>query len=196
MNTKILDLTEENLAEAPEWEAYPFSCKYCLYWEHPELCLDPAAGVREERFAKKLAWLRRVRKEWGSCGKLLFVGNEPVGYAQYAPAQFFPGALEYPAGPVSEDAVLLACLFITNPPVAWARAGKPPSEGDPGRTFSARVQGGGDLRPPGERRKSLRPLEVLPGARILCAAGRSTVSSSAAGSCEHTSSVNITHIRR
>jgi len=54
MNTKILGLTEENLAEAPEWEAHPRSCKYCLYWEHPELCLDPAAGVREERFAKNL----------------------------------------------------------------------------------------------------------------------------------------------
>ena len=115
MNTKILDLTEENLVEAPEWQAYPFSCKYCLYWEHSELYLDPATGVSEERFAKKISWLRRVREEWGMCGKLLFVGDEPVGYAQYAPAQFFPGATEYPAGPVSEDAVLLACLFIPKP---------------------------------------------------------------------------------
>jgi GNAT superfamily N-acetyltransferase len=115
MNMKILDLTEQNLGKAPEWEAYPFSCKYCLYWEYPELSFDPAAGVSEGEFSKKLAWLRRVRKEWGSCGKLLFVGNEVVGYAQYAPARFLPGAREYPAGPVSEDAVLLACLFIPKP---------------------------------------------------------------------------------
>lgn len=115
METKILNLTEENLEEAPEWEAYPFSCKYCLYWEHPELPLDPAAEASEERFAKKLAWLRRVRKEWGGCGKLLVVGDETVGYAQYAPVRFFPGATEYPAGPVSADAVLLTCLFIPKP---------------------------------------------------------------------------------
>jgi hypothetical protein len=115
MNMKILDLTEQNLGKAPEWEAHPFSCKYCLYWEYPELSFDPAAGVSEGEFSKKLAWLRRVRKEWGSCGKLLFVGNEVVGYAQYAPTRFLPEAREYPGGPVSEDAVLIACLFIPKP---------------------------------------------------------------------------------
>jgi GNAT superfamily N-acetyltransferase len=115
MKIKVSDLTEENLVKAPVWESHPFSCKYCLYWEHPGLCLDPATEVKKEMFTKKLAWLQRVRKEWGSCGKLLFVGDETVGYAQYAPVQFFPGATEYPAGPVSEDAVLLTCLFIPKP---------------------------------------------------------------------------------
>ena len=75
---------------------------------------------RADRTIKLLAELsqalaRMKGDRGGSCGKLLFVGNAVVGYAQYAPAQFLPGAREYPAGPVSEDAVLLACLFIPKP---------------------------------------------------------------------------------
>jgi GNAT superfamily N-acetyltransferase len=58
---------------------------------------------------RKRAWLRRVLSEWGNCGKILFSHGEPVGYAQYAPAR----TTEYPAGPVSGDAVFLACLFIS-----------------------------------------------------------------------------------
>ncbi len=27
---EIAPLTEENLARAPEWEVYPWSCRYCL----------------------------------------------------------------------------------------------------------------------------------------------------------------------
>lgn len=38
-----------------------------------------------------------------------------MGYALYAPPAFLPNAGSYPAGPVSEDAVLLACLFFPDP---------------------------------------------------------------------------------
>ena len=108
---RVEELSEENLGLAPEWQAPPFSCRYCLYWEGPEL----SPNTREEALQRKRAWLRRVRKEWGDCGKLLFLGDKAVGYAQYAPARFLPGVGGYPAGPVSEDAVFLACLFIPNP---------------------------------------------------------------------------------
>lgn len=30
MSIKIVNLTEENLVDAPEWEKHPFSCKYYL----------------------------------------------------------------------------------------------------------------------------------------------------------------------
>ena len=115
MRLEVKELTEANLTQAPEWGIYPFSCKYCIYWEHPELCTDPAAEAKEEGFEKKLAWLWRVRREWGGCGKLVCLDGKGVGYAQYAPARFFPGVASYPAGPVSEDAVFLACLFIPKP---------------------------------------------------------------------------------
>ncbi len=51
--------------------------------------------------------MRRVRREFGPCGRLLYAEGRAVGYAQYAPAHFLPNAGSYPAGPVSEDAVLL-----------------------------------------------------------------------------------------
>lgn len=115
MSQKVVELTEKTLAKLPERRESPSSCKYCLYWEHPELGEEIVAMPQEKRLEEKLAWLRRVWEEWGCCGKLLFVGDKAVGYAQYAPARFFPTVAEYPAGPVSGDAVLLACLFIPNP---------------------------------------------------------------------------------
>ena len=112
MRIQIAALTEENLRDAPEWEAHPWSCKYCLYWEYPELLLDPAKEDRAASFEKKLAWVRRVRNEFGDCGRLLYADGNAVGYAQCAPPAFLPNARNYPAGPVSEDAVFLACLFF------------------------------------------------------------------------------------
>lgn len=112
MSIRIVNLTEQNLKDAPEWDSHPFSCKYCIYWEHPEECTDPATERKEEMFAKKLDWLRRVTREFGSCGKLVYSDGEPIGYAQYAPPYYLPGSLGYPAGPPSDDAVLISCLFI------------------------------------------------------------------------------------
>jgi len=112
MNTEIADLTEDSLKNAPEWSAPPFGCKYCIYWEYPEECVDPATERKEELFTKKLTWLRRTLKDFGSCGKLLYVDGKGVGYAQYAPPGYLPNAAEYPAGPPSDDAVLISCLFV------------------------------------------------------------------------------------
>lgn len=112
MKIEIASLTEKNLVDTPEWEEHPFSCKYCLYWEYPEQSIDPAQERKSEMLRKKLKWLRRVREEFGECGKLLYIEGKAVGYAQYAPARFLPNAASYPAGPVSEDAVLISCLFI------------------------------------------------------------------------------------
>lgn len=112
MQLEILELTEENLFEAPEWGTHPYSCKYCLYWEYPELLVDPAMERKEEVFARKLAWLRQVQAKFGGCGKLLYLGGRAVGYTQYAPGEFLPNTKSYPAGPVSPNAVFIACLFI------------------------------------------------------------------------------------
>ncbi len=111
MKITIRHLTGDNLSDAPEWEGSPGSCRYCLYWEQPEFHAC-ATGKQEGAFQRKLAWINRVRKEFGNCGKLLYLDNRAVGYAQYAPARYLPNAGNYPAGPVSADAVLIACLFI------------------------------------------------------------------------------------
>lgn len=35
MKIQTAPLTEENLGDAPERDAHPWSCKYCLYWGVP-----------------------------------------------------------------------------------------------------------------------------------------------------------------
>jgi len=110
---RIVALSEDNLIDAPEWDADPFSCKWCLYWEDPEL---PGGRTedRDEAFRRKLDWLKRVEREFEAPGKLLYVEGSPVGYAAYAPGRFFPNASAYPAGPVSDDAAFIGCLFIAS----------------------------------------------------------------------------------
>jgi GNAT superfamily N-acetyltransferase len=112
VNIEIADITKENLVDAPEWGSHPFSCKYCIYWEYPEECVDPSTDQKQEMFAKKLSWLQAVTKEFGTCGKLLYRGREPIGYTQYAPPSCLPGSANYASGPPSDDAVLISCLFI------------------------------------------------------------------------------------
>ncbi len=112
MNVEIVSLKEENLVEAPEFEEYPFSCKYCIYWELPEEFEAPFKESKEELMVKKLNWLIRVRNVFDDCGKIIYVDRKPVGYAQYAPPKMLPRSAEYSSGPSSEDAVLVSCLFI------------------------------------------------------------------------------------
>jgi GNAT superfamily N-acetyltransferase len=102
---RIARLTLDNLDDLPS------TCRACAFWE-----LDP---VRRERAAaagetacEKESWVSRVLLEWGSCGRLLYVDDEPAGYAMYAPASFVPGADAFPTSPVSEDAVLLSTLVV------------------------------------------------------------------------------------
>ena len=109
MEIKIVNLTDENLKDAPEWEEPPFSCKYCLWWEFPQECMDLD---KEKLLQKKLKWLKDTNKLFGNCGKILYVEGKAVGYAQYAPPKFLPRSTEYQAGPPSKDAVLISCLFI------------------------------------------------------------------------------------
>lgn len=112
MNIEIVDLTQQNLVDAPEWSGHPYSCKYCIYWEYPEQLVDPATEQKEEMFARKLSWLQRTLKEFGNCGKLLYADGKGAGYAQYAPPGRLPNSAEYASGPPSDDAVLISCLFI------------------------------------------------------------------------------------
>lgn len=112
MSIQIAALTEESLREAPEWDAPPWSCTCCLYWEHPDLLVGPSRENREANTERKLAWVRQAQSEFGKCGRLLYADGRAVGFAHYGPPSLFPNARTYPAGPVSEDAVFLACLFL------------------------------------------------------------------------------------
>ena len=112
MKIEIVDLTEKNLKDTPEWESPPFSCRYCIYWEFAVGFIEPAKE-KNDIMKKKLRWLKNTREVFGSCGKILYVNRKPSGYAQYAPSTLLPNSANYPSLP-SNDAVLIACLFIVN----------------------------------------------------------------------------------
>jgi GNAT superfamily N-acetyltransferase len=111
----IETLTEHNLLNTPEWPERPFSCKYCTYWEFPGDSFKAAERVREDIFKRKLSWLRKTTRSFGNCGRILRVSGNSVGYVQYAPACALPKCFDYSAGPTSDGAVLLSCLFISDP---------------------------------------------------------------------------------
>jgi len=108
----IADLTEENLHELPEWESHPFSCRYCTYWEFPEECEESAKEQKEDKSRRKLQWIRKTRKAFGNCGKIVYLDSKAIGYAQYAAPELLPNCFNYSAGSPSKDAALISCLFI------------------------------------------------------------------------------------
>jgi len=111
MKIEIINLTSDNLKDAPEWNSHPYSCKYCIYWEFPEECIDPEKEKKEEILQRKIVWLKNTQMQFGNCGKLLYVNGESTGYVQYAPPKFLPNSFRYSVQP-SDDAVLISCLFI------------------------------------------------------------------------------------
>ena len=104
MSRKVLPLTLDRFA------AVSAPCRSCLFWE-----LDPVRRRRldESRaVAEKEAWFSEVLRDWGSCGRVVEVDGEPVGYLVYVPPSYVPGSLSYPTAPVSADAVLLTTVWI------------------------------------------------------------------------------------
>lgn len=105
MSRKVVRLTLDHL------DALSAPCRHCLFWE-----LDPVRRARiddeEIADAEKDAWVSRVLRDWGSCGRVVLVEDAPVGYLIYAPAAFVPGAGGFPTAPVSPDAVLLTTAYV------------------------------------------------------------------------------------
>lgn len=57
-------------------------------------------------------WVGDVLREWGGCGRVVLVEDQPCGWAVFAPPAFVPGADGLPTSPVSPDAVLLATVYV------------------------------------------------------------------------------------
>jgi GNAT superfamily N-acetyltransferase len=102
---RLARLTLDNLGDIP------VGCQSCTFWE-----LDPVRRQRAvdagETCSEKEAWVSTVLLEWGSCGRVAYVDDDPAGYVLFAPPTFLPGADAFPTAPVSEDAVLLATAMV------------------------------------------------------------------------------------
>jgi GNAT superfamily N-acetyltransferase len=105
MSRRLAPLTLDNLDDLPA------ACRRCVLWE-----LDPVAARRATQAGdtafEKEAWVSATLLEWGSCGRVAYVEDDPSGYVLYAPPAMVPRSMAFPTSPVSADAVLLMTLRV------------------------------------------------------------------------------------
>jgi hypothetical protein len=87
----------------------PTVCQECVWWQS-----------RLGRDTPKDRWMERAEDEWGAWGAVYSDEHGRVlGSIQYGPSALFPRAAELPAGPPSEDAVLVTCAYLVDPSSPW-----------------------------------------------------------------------------
>jgi hypothetical protein len=100
---RVTGLTGVTLQDAP------LACHECIWWQ-----------TREGRSVDKRKWIERAETEWGPWGTVYYDADGRVlGSMQYGPAELFPRAAELPAGPPSEDAVLVTCAYLVQQSSPW-----------------------------------------------------------------------------
>jgi len=103
VSTRIAGLTGATLETAPT------VCHECTWWQS-----------RSGRDVDKKKWIRGTEDEWGSWGTVYYDDDgRLLGSMQYGPSGLFPRANELPAGPPSDDAVLVTCAYLTDPSKPW-----------------------------------------------------------------------------
>jgi hypothetical protein len=101
--TRITGLTGATLETAPT------VCHECIWWQ-----------TRDGRSADKRKWIRDAEDEWGAWGTVYHDDDgRLLGSMQYGPSDLFPRAAELPAGPPSEDAVLVTCAYLVELSKPW-----------------------------------------------------------------------------
>ncbi|MGD0274019.1 MAG: hypothetical protein ABSB96_09865 [Gaiellaceae bacterium] len=87
----------------------PSVCHDCVWWQ-----------ARGRRTVSKERWIGQAEEKWGAWGTVYYDDDgRPLGLMQHGPASFFPRTHELPAGPASEDAVLVACAYLVDPASPW-----------------------------------------------------------------------------
>jgi hypothetical protein len=103
VSTRIAGLTGATLETAPA------VCHACTWWQS-----------RTGRDVDKRKWIRGTEEEWGSWGTVYYDDDgRLLGSMQYGPSGLFPRANELPAGPPSDDAVLVTCAYVTDVSKPW-----------------------------------------------------------------------------
>ena len=101
--TRVAGLTGATLRTAPA------VCHDCVWWQS-----------RSGRDAEKERWIGRAEEDWGAWGTVYYDDDGRVlGSMQYGPAALFPRAAELPAGPASDDSVLVTCAYLVDPAKPW-----------------------------------------------------------------------------
>ena len=101
--TRIAGLTGATLSTVPT------VCHECIFWQS-----------RTGRSVDKRRWIRGTEEEWGAWGTVYYDDDgRLLGSMQYGPSDLFPRAAELPAGPPSEDSVLVTCAYLVDPSKPW-----------------------------------------------------------------------------
>jgi hypothetical protein len=90
-------------------ETVPSVCHDCVWWQ--------SRGSRE---TPKERWIERAEDDWGAWGTVYYDDDGSLlGSMQYGPARLFPRADDLPAGPPSDDAVLVTCAYLVDARSPW-----------------------------------------------------------------------------
>lgn len=90
-------------------ETAPTVCHECVWWQ-----------ARGRRSVEKSRWMEKVELDFGAWGTVYYDSDGRVlGSMQYGPAQAFPRAWELPAGPPSDDSMLVTCAYLVDESSPW-----------------------------------------------------------------------------
>ena len=90
-------------------QSAPSVCRECIWWQ-----------ARAGREVDKNRWRERIEEEWGAWGTLYYDDDgRLLGSMQYGPAELYPRAADLPAGPPSEDALLVTCAYVVDRSTPW-----------------------------------------------------------------------------
>lgn len=104
MSVRIAGLTGATLETAPS------VCHGCVWWQS-------RTGGREP---DKRRWIEKTETEFGAWGTIYRDDDgRALGSMQYGPVRLFPRAAELPAGPPSDDAVLVTCAYLVDRSSPW-----------------------------------------------------------------------------
>jgi hypothetical protein len=104
MAPRVAGLTGATLETAPS------VCHECVWWQ------SRTAG----RGVDKPRWIEKAETEFGAWGSLYADDDGRVlGSMQFGPARLFPRAFELPAGPPSDDAVVVTCAYLVDRSSPW-----------------------------------------------------------------------------
>src|SRR3954464_8833788 len=91
-------------------ETAPSVCHRCVWWQ----------SRSSRRDVDKNRWMTRVEDEFGAFGTIYYGDDgRTLGSIQYGPAPLFPHAWELPAGPPSDDAILVTCAYLVDQSSPW-----------------------------------------------------------------------------
>jgi len=102
VTTRVTGLTGATIVDAPS------VCQSCVWWQ------------TRRKDGDKADWIADAEDRWGSWGALYHDDDgRVIGTMQFGPAELFPRARELPAGPASDDAVLVTCAYLVDRHSPW-----------------------------------------------------------------------------